>query len=88
MTNIDDSSKEHNSYSVQHSSDYDLTNTQDRFATATSLPPVDESQDWELIEGESEEGRILMTLERDFITCDERDIDITVSTTTNFSRRK
>lgn len=53
--------------------------TQDRYAFAYQTPPVDDSQDWELVRGEEEEGFTLLEFKRDWVTCDERDRIIDVS---------
>ena len=50
----------------------------DRFAEARSLPPIDPSQDWFLLNSEEENGFTILEFSRNFTTCDDRDLDITV----------
>ena len=66
---------------------YMLCQLQDRFADAfvqsgddrtPLMPPVDESQDWELLSGEEEGGFTVLEFRRDWVTCDPEDRDITV----------
>ena len=52
--------------------------SQDRYAEGTFLPPIDQSQDWFLINSEEENGFTVLEFSRNFTTCDDRDRDITV----------
>ena len=52
---------------------------QDRFATSRSPPSVDEQQDWTLVDGEEEGGFTVLEFTRKYITCDNKDLPITVS---------
>ena len=52
---------------------------QDRYADAEARPPVDSSQDWELVEGKEEEEYTILKFKRDWVTCDDRDRNIDVS---------
>ena len=53
---------------------------QDRYALEQSRPPVDPQQDWNLIKGENENGFTTLEFWRNWVTCDENDRDIEVST--------
>ncbi len=52
---------------------------QDRYADAQAVPPIDDSQDWFLLEGEGDSGYTSLTFTRKWVTCDDRDRDIAVS---------
>ena len=53
---------------------------QDRFAPlAYILPPIDPSQDWQLIGSSQENGHTVLEFTRPLVTCDEKDLDIKVS---------
>ena len=52
---------------------------QDRFATSRGPPPVDDQQDWTLLEGEEEGGFTILEFTRKYVTCDKNDLPITVS---------
>ena len=52
---------------------------QDRFATSRSPPPVDDQQDWTLLQGEEEGGFTILEFTRKYVTCDDNDLPITVS---------
>ncbi len=52
---------------------------QDRFAERLSLPVIDDSQDWTLVDGKFEDGNTIIEMRRKFVTCDDaQDVDITV----------
>ena len=51
---------------------------QDRFAGGHYLPPVDEIQDWFLINGEEENGYTILEFTRNLTTCDPSDLQIKV----------
>ena len=51
---------------------------QDRYAVERSLPPIDASQDWTLISGEEVDGYTIIRFARSWVTCDDKDRDITV----------
>ena len=51
---------------------------QDRYAESRALPSVDDSQDWSLIRGKEKNGYTILEFTRSLITCDEKDLDITV----------
>ena len=53
---------------------------QDRYAVGRFSPPVDEEQNWNLISGEDGDFTTL-EFSRKYITCDEFDQAISVSTT-------
>ena len=44
-----------------------------------SLPPIDDSQDWTVVNGEEVDGYTIIHFTRSWVTCDDRDRDITVS---------
>ena len=52
---------------------------QDRFAAARAPPAIDEEQNWFLKSGEEEEGFTILEFSRDYVTCDDRDLPINVS---------
>ena len=43
---------------------------QDRYATTTGRPPIDNQQDWFLDEGMEEGGFTLLAFRRQWVTCD------------------
>ncbi|CAH1248491.1 MOXD1 [Branchiostoma lanceolatum] len=45
----------------------------DRYAEAKALPPVDESQDWELVSGYENATHTVLRFNRKLMTCDDRD---------------
>ena len=51
---------------------------QDRFAVDRFLPPIDESQDWFLINGEVENDYTILEFTRNLTTCDDKDLPIKV----------
>lgn len=53
---------------------------QDRFATSRSPPAIDDQQDWELEDGYEEDGFTVLEFTRNYTTCDDNDLPITVST--------
>ena len=52
---------------------------QDRFAEVRATPPIDQQQDWRLVTAEEQDGYTILEFSRKLITCDDRDLDITVS---------
>ena len=53
--------------------------TQDRFAAiAHILPPIDESQDWYLVNSDQQNGYTMMEVTRQLVTCDKKDVPIRV----------
>lgn len=52
---------------------------QDRFATSRNSPAIDDQQDWELEDGYEEDGFTVLKFTRKYITCDDKDLPITVS---------
>ena len=52
---------------------------QDRFAVNRVTPPIDQQQDWRLLSAEEEDGYTILEFTRKLVTCDDRDLDITVS---------
>ena len=52
---------------------------QDRYATSRNPPSIDEQQDWTLVEGEEEGDFTILEFTRKYITCDKKDLPITVS---------
>ena len=52
---------------------------QDRFAPGRVPPVIDEQQDWDLVGGEEESGFTILEFSRKYITCDDKDLPITVS---------
>ena len=46
---------------------------------AQSLPPIDDSQDWTVLNGEEVDGYTIIHFTRSWVTCDDRDRDVTVS---------
>ena len=56
-----------------------LSILQDRFAAARAPPAIDEEQNWFLKSGEEEEGFTILEFYRDYVTCDDRDLPVTVS---------
>ncbi len=60
-----------------------VTCVQDRYAEAKEQPPIDESQDWELLSGREEDGYTILQFRRDWVTCDDRDRNIDVSVATH-----
>ena len=53
---------------------------QDRYAEGRFSPAVDEQQDWMLEFGEEDEnGFTILGFSRDFITCDDKDLPISVN---------
>ena len=52
---------------------------QDRFAAGRTPPTVDEQQDWILKSGEEENGFTILEFSRKYVTCDDYDLPITVS---------
>lgn len=52
---------------------------QDRYALDRYLPPIDASQDWHLVNGSEENGATVLEFTRKFTTCDDKDLDIKVS---------
>ena len=54
---------------------------QDRYAVGRFSPPVDEEQNWNLISGEEDGDFTILEFNRKYITCDEFDRAISVSTT-------
>ena len=52
---------------------------QDRFAAGRTPPTVDEQQDWIFKSGEEENGFTILEFSRKYITCDDDDLPITVS---------
>ena len=53
---------------------------QDRYAERQALPPIDASQDWFLVSGEEENGFTILEFSRNLTSCDDRDLNIGVST--------
>ena len=51
---------------------------QDRFAETWATPPIDKQQDWTLLTADEEDGYTILEFTRKLITCDNRDLDITV----------
>jgi hypothetical protein len=52
---------------------------QDRYASISHiLPPIDESQDWTLVNTFQKNGQTVMEFTRPLITCDDKDVDIKV----------
>ena len=52
---------------------------QDRFAPGQVPPVIDDQQDWDLVGGEEESGFTIREFSRKYITCDDKDLPITVS---------
>ena len=52
---------------------------QDRFADGRSLPPVDNQQNWFLLNAEEEGGYTTLEFTRNYTSCDTRDRNIKVS---------
>ena len=44
-----------------------------------SLPPIDDSQDWTVVNGQEADGYTVIHFTRSWVTCGDRDRDITVS---------
>ena len=61
------------------STDFLILLLQDRFAEDRAPPTIDESQDWYLDDGVEENGFTILEFSRKFITCDDKDLPITVS---------
>ena len=57
-----------------------MTLSQDRFADARSPPLIDDQKDWEFEFGEEQNGFTIIGFRRNYITCDDRDLPITVDT--------
>ena len=53
---------------------------QDRYAEQQALPSIDASQDWFLVSGEEENGFTVLEFNRNLTSCDDRDLNIGVST--------
>ena len=45
-----------------------------------TVPVQDESQDWQLVSGQAENGHTILEFKRHLTTCDDKDMDISVST--------
>ena len=58
-----------------------ILQSQDRFAAERAPPPIDESQDWILKSGEEEGEFTILEFSRNYITCDDKDLPVTVSST-------
>ena len=56
-----------------------MVSLQDRFARTRSPPAIDEQQDWILTDGEEEDGFTILEFSRKYITCDDDDQPISVS---------
>ena len=52
---------------------------QDYHATGKTMPELDESQDWDLLEGREDGYYTVLRFSRKRINCDPNDIDINVS---------
>lgn len=53
---------------------------QDRFAAiAHILPPIDESQDWYMVDSDQQNGYTTMEVTRQLVTCDKKDVPIKVN---------
>lgn len=53
---------------------------QDRFAAiAHMLPPIDESQDWYMVDSDQQNGYTTMEVTRQLVTCDKKDVPIKVN---------
>ena len=59
--------------------DIACTALQDRFAEDRAPPTIDASQDWYLKNGEEENGFTILEFSRKYITCDDKDLPVTVS---------
>ena len=53
-----------------------------------TVPALDESQDWMLVYGGVEKGHTILEFKRHLTTCDDNDIDITVSRNISIFRVK
>ena len=52
---------------------------QDRFAAiAHILPPIDDSQDWYMVNSDQQNGYTAMEITRQLVTCDSKDVPIRV----------
>ena len=52
---------------------------QDRFAAiAHILPPIDDSQDWYMVNSDQQNGYTTMEVTRQLVTCDSKDVPIKV----------
>ena len=51
----------------------------DRYAVSRTVPVLDECQDWMLVSGGVENGHTILEFKRHLTTCDNKDMDITVS---------
>ena len=51
---------------------------QDRYAVSRYTPPIDASQDWQLVSGTEEGGATVLEFTRKLINCDDKDLDIKV----------
>ena len=54
---------------------------QDRYAAVRGLPSVDAEQNWFLTHAKQENGHTILKFYRNFTSCDDHDLDITVSFT-------
>lgn len=53
---------------------------QDRFAAiAHILPPIDDSQDWYMVDSDQQNGYTTMEVTRQLVTCDKKDVPIKVN---------
>ena len=55
-----------------------VSSPQDRYAVGRFLPPIDASQDWQLVNSGEENGATILEFTRKLVTCDDRDLDIKV----------
>lgn len=44
-----------------------------------TAPAPDESQDWQVVSGRAENGNTILEFKRHLTTCDDKDMDISVS---------
>ena len=57
-----------------------LLHMQDRFAAiAHILPPIDDSQDWYMVDSDQQNGYTTMEVTRQLVTCDKKDVPIKVN---------